>query len=121
MVHVPYIAPFLKFELLVSTAVVVYLLFTAITKKDMILSETAFSRFKNSWPKFKSLFYIGFIGLSFFIIIVAFEFMWQIGGSGFRADYHVEFEIAKVGLLTTVIAFGLLNIHIVRILLGGGE
>ncbi len=121
MTHVPYITPFLKVEILVSTVVVVYLLITAITKKDMILSETAFSRLKSNWPKFRYLFYIGVIELSFFIIIIVFEFMGQIGGKGFRANYPVEIELAKVGLVTSFIAFGLFNIHIVNLLLGGGE
>jgi len=121
MVHVPYVTPLLKVELLVSTVVIAYLLLTAITKKDMILSETAFSRLTSNWPKFKTLFYTGVVGLTFFIIIVALEFAGQINGAGFHTFRPAEIELAKVGLVTSFIAFSLLNIYLVNILIGGGE
>ena len=90
------------------------------SKKDMILSETAFNRLKDNWPEFRLLFYLGIVGLLFFIIIIALEFT-GIGGAGFRSYRPVELELAKVGLVTSFIALGLLNIHIVNMLVGAGE
>ncbi len=121
MSHIPYISTIFKIELVFLTFLLINLIIFAITKKDMILSDTAVGRLKDNWPKFRITFILALLAMFFFFILVIIELLEVETGNSLRSIYTIEVEIVKVAIVTTLIMVGLLNLVIVKDLIGGGK
>jgi hypothetical protein len=121
MAHISGLSPFIKFELLISTILIMILLIVGISKKEKILSDTAISRVKAKWFEFKVAFYLGLLGLIFFLMLLLTEIIEVEREVVIRSSFSGGTDLLILTILLCMILVNGLGLHIVFFLTGGGE
>jgi hypothetical protein len=121
MAHISLLSTLFKFELLISTALIIILLFLGITKREKIISETAISRVKNHWMEFKITFAVGFIGMFTFLVLILLELIEVEKRASFRTLYPKQMEWISFTLVLLILTLNLISLHVVLGITGGGK
>jgi hypothetical protein len=121
MAHISLLNTLFKFELLISSALIIVLIFLGITKRDKIISQTGISRVTAHWTEFKITFTIGFIGMFAFLVLILAELIEVEKGFAFRTLYPIQIEWISFTLIFLVLAVNILTLHIVLGLTRGGK
>jgi hypothetical protein len=121
MVHSPLLGTIFKIELLISTALILVLLILGVIKKDRLLSETAISRLRQNWSKFQTTFYLGILIMIFFMVLIFIELIEAESGAVTHTRFPIQTEVIKVAFISVLIVQNLVNLSIVRMLVGGEE
>lgn len=121
MAHTPFLGTIFKIELLISTVLIIILLILGVIKKERLRSETAITRLKQNWSRFQSSFYLGILIMIIFMGLIFIELIEVESGAITHTRFPIQTEIIKVALLSVLIIQNLVNLSIVRMLVGGEE
>jgi hypothetical protein len=118
MTHNSALTTFFQFEVIISLALIFLLFVIAISKKKMLVSETAITRIKTNWSEFKTTFYFGVIGMVFFLLLISLELLEIEQHAVFHTKYPVLVEWLQILMVGAVIIVNGLSIHLIRKLTG---
>jgi hypothetical protein len=116
-----HLTAFFKPSLIASFTLLIVLLVFGIFRKDMILSDTAASRIMERWREFKAAFFLGILGILFYLALILLEFIDVEQGLPFRSTHPLASEYISLFLIVDMVFLNLVSLHIVYKVFGGGK
>ncbi len=112
---------FFRIEVLASTVVVVALLMAALSKKDLIISDTGLQRLNRRWTTVKTVFFLGLLPAVLYMGLLSTEMIESAREVTLRSAYPVVTEWLKASLVFSLLAMNLITLRLVLEITGGGK
>lgn len=109
-----YLTEIFKFELILSTLLLILLIFLGIYKKDSIVSEEGLEKLNIEYNKFRDIYFLGVIVIGLFLALLIVETTERIEGVPIRSSYPFFTELLKVAMISTIIVITLVNLYVIQ-------